>query len=439
LTANTTYYFRVAGQNSGGTQKDAILSFTTSVTPPSAPSPTSPANGATGLSTTTTLSWAASGGATSYGCQVSTDPAFGTMTQDDSGLTTTSDAVGPLALNTTYYWRVNAKNDAGTSSFSSTCSFTTAGGTPAFSVNPASLNFGTVAIGTALTDTVTVSNSGTGTLTVDTIYSLSTKYKVSPNKTTVAAGSSQLVFVTFTPSNKNAVTSQIVFKYNGAGSPDSLPVTGKGGSAPRVRKNTTAINFGPVAPGSMKMDSFSLYNVTSTNIVISSVVSTDTVFSVTPSSATIPPADSQWFDVSAVPLTEQQSSGYIIINYADGSTPDSIYVQTDAVSGVKIIVGKPAQYALRQNYPNPFNPATTIRFELPEASIVKLTVFNILGQEIATLADGEMQAGIGSVVWNTSDQTTGQTPSGVYFYRLSAKSLRSGVEYNEVHKMTLLK
>ncbi|HEY6191176.1 MAG TPA: YCF48-related protein [Bacteroidota bacterium] len=439
LSVNTTYYFRVAGQNSGGTQKDAILSFTTLDAPPAAPSPSSPANGATGLATSPTLSWAASAGASSYRCQLSTDPAFGTMTEDDSNLTATSDVVGPLAFNTTYYWRVNATNGAGTSSWSLTCSFTTAGGAPSFSVNPTSLNFGTVVIGTPLKDSVTVSNSGSGTLTIDTIYSLSTKYKVSPSNASVPAGGSQLVYVTFTPTNKNAVTSAIVFKYNGAGSPDSLPVTGKGGSAPRVRKNTTVINFGPVAPGSMKMDSFSLYNVTSSNVVISSVVSTDTVFSVTPTSATIPPADSQWFDVSATPLSEQQSSGYIIVNYADGSTPDSIFVQTDQISGVKIIVGRPAEFALRQNYPNPFNPATTIRFELPEASIVTLTVYNILGQELTKLADGEMEAGVKTVVWNTSDQNIGQVPSGVYFYRLSAKGLHSGVEFGQVMKMTLIK
>lgn len=78
------------------------------------------------------------------------------------------------------------------------------------------------------------------------------------------------------------------------------------------------------------------------------------------------------------------------------------------------LFGLPMTLALRQNYPNPFNPTTTIEFTLPERSHVSLRVYNILGQELATLVDDIKNPGEYSIVWNASTQA-----SGIYFYRLA--------------------
>jgi len=97
------------------------------VTPPDPPAPpvlSSPANGATGVSTSPTLSWEASSGATSYQVQVSTSSSF-TSTVYDQSVTTTSTTVAGLLANTRYYWRVNASNTGGESSWSDVWSFTT--------------------------------------------------------------------------------------------------------------------------------------------------------------------------------------------------------------------------------------------------------------------------------------------------------------------------
>jgi hypothetical protein len=72
-------------------------------------------------------------------------------------------------------------------------------------------------------------------------------------------------------------------------------------------------------------------------------------------------------------------------------------------------------FALRQNYPNPFNPSTTIGYELPHASRVSLKIYNVLGQEVATLVNEEKPAGVHEVRFDGSGLS-----SGVYFYRLRA-------------------
>ena len=75
----------------------------------------------------------------------------------------------------------------------------------------------------------------------------------------------------------------------------------------------------------------------------------------------------------------------------------------------------PSEYVLYQNYPNPFNPGTTIAYGLPNASHVTLTIYNILGQQVASPVDEDQNAGYHDVVFNSE-----RLPSGIYFYQLRA-------------------
>jgi hypothetical protein len=93
----------------------------------------------------------------------------------------------------------------------------------------------------------------------------------------------------------------------------------------------------------------------------------------------------------------------------------------------------PETYALEQNYPNPFNAGTVISFALPEASHVKVSVFNVLGQTVRVLADEEMAAGMQRVSWDGRDDNGSAAASGVYFYRITAN------RFTDTKKMTLLK
>ena len=78
----------------------------------------------------------------------------------------------------------------------------------------------------------------------------------------------------------------------------------------------------------------------------------------------------------------------------------------------------PARLHLGQNYPNPFNPSTIIPYQLPAPVRVRLEVFNILGQRVATLVDGERPAGFHTAAWDATDASGRGVASGVYLYRL---------------------
>jgi endonuclease/exonuclease/phosphatase family metal-dependent hydrolase len=95
---------------------------------------------------------------------------------------------------------------------------------------------------------------------------------------------------------------------------------------------------------------------------------------------------------------------------------------------------KPRQYRLNQNYPNPFNPVTFISYELPEKSIVKLMVFNNLGNEIAILDEGVRESGSHRIRWEPN------CAGGVYYYRLLATAVDDNSQsFQSVLRMTLLK
>ena len=82
--------------------------------------------------------------------------------------------------------------------------------------------------------------------------------------------------------------------------------------------------------------------------------------------------------------------------------------------------GLPQGFALGQNYPNPFNPSTVIPYQLASSGYVRLEVFNVLGQRVATLVDGERLAGAHTAVWTATDAAGQAVSAGLYFYRLTA-------------------
>ncbi|MCX6163554.1 MAG: T9SS type A sorting domain-containing protein [Ignavibacteriae bacterium] len=117
--------------------------------------------------------------------------------------------------------------------------------------------------------------------------------------------------------------------------------------------------------------------------------------------------------------------GAIVVwqDYRSGNNFD-IYMNGFNTGGIiavkKVGTLNPTDYALLQNYPNPFNPVTVISYQLPKTSIVKLSIYDVRGQEVNILVNESQNAGNYEIGWNAS-----AFPSGVYFYRLEAGSFIS--------------
>ncbi len=93
----------------------------------------------------------------------------------------------------------------------------------------------------------------------------------------------------------------------------------------------------------------------------------------------------------------------------------------------------PTEFALEQNYPNPFNPTTNIRFSVPELANVRISIYNLLGQEIRTLLSDQVDRGTRIVEWNGKDNSGRSVPTGTYIYRMTADG------FSQANKMLLLK
>ncbi|MBD3410330.1 MAG: T9SS type A sorting domain-containing protein, partial [Ignavibacteriales bacterium] len=109
------------------------------------------------------------------------------------------------------------------------------------------------------------------------------------------------------------------------------------------------------------------------------------------------------------------------------------YHPNTRITSASVKLETPDAFSLSQNYPNPFNPATTIRYALPKAAMVRLTVYNALGQVVRELESSFKQAGYHEATFNASD-----LGSGVYFYRIDAVG-SSGERFQETRKMLLIK
>ena len=402
LSGGTKYYWRVSAKNASALSPySTSWNFTTAV---AAPVLLSPPNGASAQPTNVTLSWTAATGAIFYHLQVGTDQTFASgLFVDDSTVAGTSRAVLGLAGTTTYYWRVSTVSAGGASSYSPTWNFTTSIAAPTL-VGP--LNN---AVGQSLALTFSwrsapgatnyhlqlatdstfgggfIKNDSTITDTERVVVGLQHKVRYFWRVAALVGGGSSGYSPTWSFTTIGIIPAQVqlIAPADGAtGVPDTVRVVWFV-SQPAVTRYWLEVSFD------------SLFSIR----MIDSML-TDTTKGLR---GLLEPLHTYWWRVRSA-----NSEGW-------GPLSNIRSFTTKFFTGVEQTSDIPHSFDLSQNYPNPFNPSTLIEFSLPKEGFVKLEVYSTLGERVASLVEGNRQAGVYRVQFDASGLA-----SGLYFYRLTA-------------------
>jgi hypothetical protein len=422
LTLNTTYHYRLVATNAGGTKDGSDETFSTADTTGGQPPPTmatattSAASSITTTSATLNGTVNPNGSSTKYYFQYGTSINYGSTTHStnaggESSNVTVSASISNLTPGTRYHCRLVATNAGGTTN-GNDVTFTTTGQpppTPAAATTSAASSIDT----TSATLNGTVNPNGSST-TYDFQYGTSINYGSTTQSTNAGAESSNVQVTTrissLTPgttyhyrlvannvggttygSDTTFITEPVlIFPLNGAiGIPIPTLVVWDSTESGVSYEVQVAVNA-----------SFSSCVVDTSDLVSDSLRLTDLqggttyywrvkatiLFSAIPS----PWSQATKFTTSGISSVLQNKSGEV-----------------------------PSSMILEQNYPNPFNPSTTITFAVPSPGYVNLKVYNILGQEVATLSDGYVPAGNYTVTWNGQNFS-----SGVYIFRLESNDVQ---------------
>jgi len=138
-------------------------------------------------------------------------------------------------------------------------------------------------------------------------------------------------------------------------------------------------------------------------------------------------------------LPESDSTPYFWRVRSAGPSSDNIVYVFNAIASPTGVDDNgsnqalPSSFSLAQNYPNPFNPVTSVSYDVPAAAHIRITVHNVLGQQVAVLVDQVKSPGVHTVSWDASDSQGQPVASGVYFYRM-----QSGA-FSATRKMVLLR
>lgn len=299
-----------------------------------------------------------------------------------------------------------------------------------------SLDFDKVVIGQFKDSAFTLTNTGNDTLKITNIGSSNSAFVVRQKVMTIPPGSVFADTIRFTPTIAGSITAILTIASNAPSSPDRIRVSGFGFGALAMQVNAKTIAFGQVRFGTTKDTSLTLTNIGYDTLEISSVSSLRPTFTARPTVASIAPGQSLMDTLRFAPISVGADSSFILILSNSATSPDTIKVSAIAspATDVRKLSEVPKTFSLEQNYPDPFNPSTTIQYGVPLRSRVRLQIFNVLGQRIATLCDGEQSAGYQRVHWNAN------VSSGIYFYRIEATAINDpNKHFVDTKKMLLLK
>jgi hypothetical protein len=328
-----------------------------------------------------------------------------------------------------YSVRLNVENQQGIRSNDYIHAFVTSTA-PFARFSARSVSFGDVRVGSTKSVAFAITNVGIDTLEITSLSITDSAFTATTDTGRLASQGNRLDTLRFTPYRVGAFNAQFIIVSNGFGAPDTIRLSGVGVLLAQLGLSAQSVEMGPVPVGQHKDSTLQMMNTGNDPLRISSVESTDPRFVVVHTDSVIFPDSAGSISIRFVPDSVGNFSGHIIIHSNAPSSPDTIAVAgigTTSTS-VNIVPEIPTVYSLWQNYPNPFNPSTKFGFRIAEFGLVTLKVYNLLGQEVATLVNEEMKPGSYEVTWDASGMA-----SGVYFYRLQAGS------FVETKKLVLMR
>ncbi len=383
------------------------------------------------------LTWKASTGSETYRLQVSEDADFTEIIFDESQIADTVRFIPELMFDQTYFWRVNGSNDSLDSDFSTVWSFTT---WDMISSGPDPVDLGAADRFVILAHTA-VTNVPSSAITGDVGLSPTagsfvdlTQIEVTGEIFTVdATGPAGSVT---SPEMLTQATGDLSIAFNDAAGRTVNPIGiagNLGGQTlyPGLYKSTGTLE---ISAGDLTLDGngdessvwifqvASSFNMTTgRQVFLINDAKAENVFWQIGSAATfgtgtvmkgtimahtqVTMATGGTLEGRALALNENVTLQQNSISMSASDLPTDVNEQD---------ISLPSAIKLSQNYPNPFNPITTIGFELPESAQTRLSVFNMLGQEVAVLVNEVRAAGSHQVSWNAQSAS-----SGIYLYRLS--------------------
>jgi hypothetical protein len=309
------------------------------------------------------------------------------------------------------------------------------GATAQLTVSVDSVNFGPVRLGMMKDSVITLQNPGMDTLRIISITGTGLIFRSTRNSLVIPPGGSRLDTLRFSPNAPGAAAGQIIIMSNASGSPDTIRVRGFGASL-AVTYSRTTLNFGNVRIGTTRDSVVIMTNTGNQTLTVASVSSSVPVFTPRIMQCTIPAAGAVADTIRFSPTAQGPVNGWILVTSNARTVPDTVFLTGNGtLTGIGEEGGLPAAYQLLPAYPNPFNPATNIRYGVPERSVVELTVFNLLGQEVMRSTPVLRESGY----YEERFEAAGLS-SGVYLYRLEAVSQQTtGKMYQETRKMVLMR
>jgi hypothetical protein len=286
---------------------------------------------------------------------------------------------------------------------------------PILTTSTSSLNFGLVRIGQDSSLSFRVRNTGVGVLNVSSIVSSSIRFVPQQSSLIVPVGDSGTITVRFTPTTSFQTNATLTLRHNALDTLTQLTLIGRGRIG--VLSTATELTFEQVPVGTDSTRRLRILNQGNDTLQISSISSSSPRFTATPATLRISPGDSGFVNVRFTPIAAGVVNATLTLTHdgSGGSNQVSLVGATGRLSVTRFSNETPKEFALLQNYPNPFNPSTAIRYTLSEASQVRLSVYDMLGREVATLVNERQPVGAYQAVFNAS-----QLASGTYFYKLQA-------------------